>query len=186
MMSLKKLKTLRLRPDCTIKNQDEVHFSVESTKIRTWSLKGKRPVVKSYAGRKSVAYSGYVNPMTGELIVHKVSWFTYETVLQSLRDLIAIHPGDQKIVVVMDNAPWHKKAKRYIATMPECADIAERIEILSLPPYSPDLNPIERVWRIARREQTHNTFFPDLQTLTDKLDNYFARFRDPNSKLVTL
>lgn len=124
--------------------------------------------------------------MTGELIVHKVSWFTYETVLQSLRDLIAIHPGDQKIVVVMDNAPWHKKAKRYIATMPECADIAERIEILSLPPYSPDLNPIERVWRIARREQTHNTFFPDLQTLTDKLDNYFARFRDPNSKLVTL
>lgn len=96
--------------------------------------------------------------MTGELIVHKVSWFTYEAVLQSLRDLIAIHPGNKKIVVVMDNAPWHKKAKRYIATMPECADIAERIEIHSLPPYSPDLNPIERVWRIARREQTHNTF----------------------------
>lgn len=166
--------------------QDEVHFQLESTKTRMWAGKGKQPLVKSYAGRKSCAYSGYVNGSTGELVVNEMTWFNYETTIESIREFLKFRPEGRKVVLVMDNAPWHKKAIRLIRTDDAYLDIRERIEILSLPPYSPDLNPIERVWRITRREQTHNHFFEDRETLASRLVSYFKRFVEPNKKLALL
>lgn len=60
--------------------------------------------------------SVYGFPETGELIVTRPSWFNSETVIQSLRDFIAeanIAEG-KRAVLVIDNAPWHKKAFRLI------------------------------------------------------------------------
>ncbi len=58
----------------------------------------------------------------------------------------------------MDNAPWHKKAIRLIADehLDEYSDVFDKIEFIKLPPNSPDLNPIEQIWRITRRENTHH------------------------------
>lgn len=88
----------------------------------------------------------------------------------------------------MDNASWHRKAKRLIQTekVPEYADINESVTIISLPPYSPDLNPIEQVWRIARRENTHNVFFPDLAKLVHTMDQAFDAWTKPNKQLASL
>lgn len=122
-----------------------MHFQLESTKTRTWAKKGRQPVVKSYAGRKSCAYGGFVNPETGELFVEQMSWFTYETTTQLLRNFVASRDGAKKIVIVMDNAPWHKKTRRLIRDDESYSDLKERIEFIDLPPYSPDLNPIEKV-----------------------------------------
>ena len=72
----------------------------------------------------------------------------------------------------MDNAPWHKKTKRLICDecLPEYADILKNVVFIKLPPYSPDLNPIEQVWRITRRENTHNTFFASISILEMTID----------------
>ena len=61
----------------------------------------------------------------------------------------------------MDSAPWHKKTMRLVETekRPEYSDIRESVTFIKLPPYSLDLNPIEQVWRITRKENTHNVFF---------------------------
>lgn len=80
----------------------------------------------------------------------------------------------------MDNAPWHKKAKRLIETEEEYADIQNAVTIVSLPPYSPDLNPIEQVWRVTRREKTHNRYWSGLPKLTAVLDEWFGSFAEPN------
>ena len=58
--------------------------------------------------------------------------------------------------------------------------------LIFLPPYSPDLNPIEQVWRITRREVTHNTYFAYAQILEDTLDTHFTAYREPNDKLAAL
>ena len=60
------------------------------------------------------------------------------------------------------------------------------LDYLSLPPYSPDLNPIEQVWRIARREKTHNRYFPSKDVLKDTMDKYFEGFSKPNEQLKSL
>lgn len=168
--------------------QDEVHFQVTTSVTRKWVPKGSKPQVKSAPGRKSVAYSGYVVPSTGELIVTKSSWFNYETVIQAFRDFLQSYPTQKRIFLVLDNAPWHKKAVRLVQSeaLEEYQDIRDKLTLIFLPPYSPDLNPIEQCWRITRREVTHNSYFPDEFALGDSLDSYFAPFRKPNSKFASL
>ena len=105
----------------------------------------------SKPGNDSIAYSGFVIPETGELIVNKPGWFNYASVIQSFRDFLRDRPcpDGKKYCMILDNAPWHKKAIRLIWTEEgeEYSDIRNHMEYVSLPPYSPDLNPIEQVWR---------------------------------------
>ena len=170
--------------------QDEVHFQVTTSVTRKWVVKGSEPKVKSAPSRKSVSYSGYIVPKTGELIVTKPSWFNYETVIDSFRQLLKAYPvtDGKRIHLILDNAPWHKKAVRLVQTqaLPEYQDIHDKMTLIFLPPYSPDLNPIEQVWRITRREVTHNTYFANAQFLEDALDTHFAIYRQPNEKLASL
>ena len=95
---------------------------------------------------------------------------------------------NQRIYLILDNAPWHKKAVRLVQTeaLPEYQDIRDKMTLIFLPPYSPDLNPIEQVWRVTRREVTHNTYFANEKILEDTLDSYFAQLRNPNDKLSVL
>ena len=160
----------------------------ESTVTRAWYPKGSCPKVKSYPGHKSVAYSGFVIPETGELFITKTDWFNYETTITCIRKFLASHPVEdgKHLYIVMDNAPWHKKAKRLINEDGQYADIKEAATIISLPPYSPDLNPIEQVWRVTRREKTHNRFWETLEKLVGVLDNWFSTFKKPNGKLAAL
>lgn len=144
----------------------------------------------SKPGNNSIAYSGYLIPETGELIINKPGWFNYESVIQSIRDFLRIKPAPRgkKYCMILDNAPWHKKALRLIVDekRPEYSDIRKYVEFLSLPPYSPDLNPIEQVWRKTRREKTHNQYFPTLSDIICILDEYFEGFFNPNDELRTL
>ncbi len=153
-----------------------------------WYKKGSCPKVRSYPGRVSVAYSGFVIPRTGQLFVTKPERFTYETVIDSIRQFIDTlsFGSDKKVYLFMDNATWHTKAKRLIETDKDYEDIRSKIVIESIPPYSPDLNPIEQVWRVTRREKTHNRYFSGLPTLTSILDKWFTGFSVPNEKLLKL
>ena len=170
--------------------QDEVHFQVTTSVTRKWVVKGSEPKVKSAPSRKSVPYSGYIVPKTGELIVFKPSWFNYETVIESFRHFLQTYPiaDGKRAYLILDNAPWHNKAVRLVQTeaLPEYQDIRDKMILIFLPPYSPDLNPAEQVWRITRREVTHNTYFANAQVLEDTLDPYFAALRCPNEKLASL
>ncbi len=160
----------------------------ESTVTRQWYAKGSKPRVKSYPGRKSVAYSGFVVPETGELYVAKPDWFNYETTIDCIRQFISSYkiPAGKRLYIIMDNAPWHKKCKRLINDDEQYSDIKAAATIISLPPYSPDLNPIEQVWRITRREKTHNRFWESVEKLASTLDNWFSGFSRANTKLSSL
>ena len=90
--------------------------------------------------------------------------------------------------MVLDNAPWHKKAIRLIWTE-ECAeyqDIRDAMTYITLAPYSPDLNPIEQVWMITRKEMAHNRYFSVWKVLESTLDAYYSNFRQPNQKLKSM
>ena len=90
--------------------------------------------------------------------------------------------------MIMDNAPWHQKAKRLILDEENTwyQDIRDKIVFIKLPPYSPDLNPIEQIWRVTRREVTHNRFFQNIASLKANLDEYFVLFTKPNEKFRSL
>ena len=110
--------------------------------------------------------------------------------IDSFRQLLKNYPAadGKRIYLILDNAPWHKKAVRLVQTqaLPEYQDIRDKMTLIFLPPYSPDLNPTEQVWRITRREVTHNTYFANAHILEDTLDAHFAIYRQPNEKLASL
>ena len=155
-----------------------------------WYKKGSQPQVKSFPGRMKVSYSGFVNPETGTLFVTKPEKFNYLTTIDVIRAFLSAHPvpAGKKYALIMDNAPWHKKTARLVSdeALPEYADILESVVFIRLPPYSPDLNPIEQVWRITRRENTHNTFFASISALESTVDSAFAAWADPNAQLRSL
>ena len=101
-------------PNVHVVFQDEVHFQQTTSVARIWANKGSKPQVASAPNKKSVSLSGYVFPETGKLIINQSSWFNYESVIQSFRDFIvkANIPDGEKVALVIDNAPWHKKAYR--------------------------------------------------------------------------
>ena len=129
-------------------------------------------------------------PVNGVLFTAKPEKFNYATTIESIRSFLSAHPAPEgkKYVLVMDNAPWHKKTMRLIDTdqLSEYENIRNKVTFIKLPPYSPDLNPIEQVWRITRRENTHNEFFASLSTLEATVDSAFEAWSTPNDQLRTL
>ncbi len=170
--------------------QDEVHFQIQTTVTCGWFKKGSAPTVKSFPGRFKASYSGFVIPETGERFVTTPETFNYETTISSIREFLTAKPLPERkhYVLVMDNAPWHKKTLRLVDTEKQAdyTDISSKVSFLMLPSYSPDLNPIEQVWRITRKENTHNVFFPTLSALKETVNKAFKEWETPNYQLKSL
>ena len=138
--------------------------------------------------RSKASYIGFEMPGSGELHATKAERFDYAAMIGAIRSFLGSHPAPEgkKYVIIWDNAPYHKKAMKEIESGEECADIRESVIFLCLPPYSPDLNPIEQVWRITRRERTHNRFFRALSDLAEAVEEAFAAWSVPNEQLHRL
>ena len=136
MKTLKKLSEINRNTELIPVFQDEVHFQAQTTITRTWAERGSEPKVMSKPGKDKIAYSGFIIPKTGELVVTKPGWFNYESVIQSLRDFCQAKPCPEgkKYCLILDNAPWHKKAIRLIwkEQLKEYVDIREKMECLFL------------------------------------------------------
>lgn len=78
-----------------------------------------------------------------------------------LEELLKEYPG-RDILIIMDQAGWHKAKE---------LKVPESITLMFLPPYSPELNPVEKLWKWLRKEVTHNSLFETLEALMDALEN---------------
>ncbi|GAP71692.1 transposase [Candidatus Symbiothrix dinenymphae] len=88
----------------------------------------------------------------------------------------------KKLLLVLDNAKYHH-AK---ILQPWLESVSEVLELFFLPPYSPDLNAIEMLWKKTRRNVTHNHFFKSIELLRYELSLYWAKFKLPNADLMKL
>ena len=173
-------------PNATVWFQDEVHFNVQSTIQAMWADKGSRPTIKSNPKKDKAGYSGFVNPKTGQLIIFEVDVFNYETTLAALMKFSNKLSPNRKIYLAMDNASWHKKAKRIAQEDDFFCEILNRINFLDVPAYSPDLMPIECVWKLTRHEVTHNRYWPSLSALKAALEEYFGIYHNGSETLKQL
>ena len=157
---------------------------------RSWYPVGSIPIVGSAPGRSGVPLSGFVSIKTGETFICTTERFTWESTIAAIRSFLKSFTCKRghKIFMILDNASWHVKAKRLIRdeNNEEYADIRAKVTFLDIPPYSPDLNPIEQLWRKARREITHNRFFKNLGDLKAALANFFGKFVGPNEEITSL
>jgi transposase len=151
---------------------DETGIEGDPKPRRRWAEKGVVTTVP-YTGdhiRENVI--GAVCPATGELFCHVVPWVDSEWFGLFLKGLAettrARHQAGQRIVLILDNASWHK-----VQSLPK-----EHIEILYLPPYSPDFNPIEHVWLVLKTWWFNNHHCNTHEELAARVDLALRSFFD--------
>src|SRR5438552_345138 len=88
----------------------------------------------------------------------------------------------RRVIVISDNAKYHHACLHKEWREQQAPDFA----LDYLPPYSPELNPIERVWKRTRRNCVHNVYFPTLRALVEKVERQFERWSEPNDELARL
>jgi len=161
---------------------DEAFFRRESTITRSWYPRGHKAQVNCQVTKEKVGVCGAVNPRDGRLLSLIFDGFDSDTFTYYLKWLIRKFKTRKKIVLVLDNASSHKSNK--VTEFVE--KHRKRLELLFLPPYSPELNPVERVWKNLRYRVTHNIFFENLTALENAVIEYLKEHAKPNKQLTSL
>lgn len=164
---------------------DEVHFQQHGSRCRMWvPPEVKDPILFHAPTRKSVGYFAAVRLRDGKLLCRReTSRFNAVTFLEFLimfRRLSA--SKSRRVVVISDNANYH----RAVYHQPWRQQHAERFALDFLPPYSPELNPIERVWKLTRRLCLHNRYFQELNHVITAVEDQFTKWAGPNDTLRRL
>jgi len=129
-----------------------------------------------------VGICGTVNTSNGKLFSLLFDGFDSDTFIYYLKWLIKEKETKKKLLLIVDNSSTHK-SKKVIKFL---ENKKHKIELLFLPPYSPDLNPIERVWKHIRYNVTHNIFFKNYKALENSITQYLKKLSEPNEKLTSL
>jgi transposase len=137
---------------------DEARFGQQGTLTNKWARKGSRPTAVKQTRYEWVYLYAAVEPASGEavaLLMPVVNIATFETFLQ---ELSAKLQPDEHAVLIMDQAGWHTSKR---VTVPE------NITVLLLPPYSPELNPVENLWHYIKSHYLSNRAYEDYEALLD-------------------
>lgn len=148
--------------------QDEAYFCRVSVPKYCWAAKGVRPIIHSQRVAQGIEVFGAVEPETGgffynvtdkERPVVKEKGEKSRLMNDFMQKLCDKYPNDL-IVLVCDNAGWHKS---------QYTETPERLTLLHIPPYTPEMNPIEQLWREIRTSGFHNKYFKTIEKTETKL-----------------
>ena len=157
----------------------------------TLGVKGHRPVVGTRGCKDLLYVPVVVNIVSGVLHANtpespaRAKAKTGESKARRMQEAFAAHlrhvarsypaEGHERVVLIIDNAPWHrgKPIDEALAEHPHP-------EFKRLPSYGPQLNVIERFWKLLRRRATHNRYFESLGDLKRSIRaslSYYQRVR---------
>lgn len=139
--------------------QDEGRFGRLSRPARCWAPKGVRPVVKNRLVREYTYAFAAITPTDGVMDSLILPFVNAETMGLFLQVVAERHP-EEFILMVLDGAGWHIAGDLVVPT---------NMRLLFLPPYSPELNPVEHLWDHLREKHFANRLFQSMKTVTDRL-----------------
>src|SRR5262249_38337691 len=132
--------------------EDEMSLATQGTVHQTWARIAKTPSAPTFGRYKGVKTFGLISSSAFRYRV-QTAYFTQETFLTFLRDFRSAIDGF--LIVIIDGAPYHKGA-----VVKDFLEIyRDNFSLYYLPSYSPDLNPQEHVWRVFRKQESHNRSF---------------------------
>jgi len=133
---------------------DAVHPIHNSLASYGWIKRGQEKNLKTNTGRTRLNIHGAMNAETYETtIVSSESNVNTDSTLDLLGYLEELYPLAATIYVILDNAKYHysKEVQEWIKT--------SRVKLVFLPPYSPELNLIERLWRVFKKKILYNQYY---------------------------
>lgn len=153
---------------------DEASFGRISDPTYCWCPCGIRPVVPRHRVREYVYAFGAVDPIGGDdyfMISPKCNtdWTS------KFLELLSAEYSNDYILLCGDGAPWHKSGGLIIP---------DNIELFFIPPYTPEMNPTEQIWKEVRKSGFKNTAFSTLDKVVDKLSDILGNVKNELVKSV--
>ena len=178
-------------------SQDEARFPMVPTLVRALGVKGHRLLVGTRDNKDLVYAFAAMNLHDGRLTTrllvseekNRRRYGTNKTrhlqqaFARHLRDVARAYPPTRyrRVVLTIDNAPWH-------AGKPIAVVLAQHphLELYRLPSYSPQLNVVERLWKVLRRRATHNRLFDGVAQLRRALRASLGYFQTLRARILSL
>jgi len=158
---LERLKAYLLDDDIDIWYLDEMGIEGDPRPRRRWAQKGAKIRVPYYGEHLRMNVTGLISPRTGQFyaleFTHSDSEVFQVFLDHANQDVKRERPRN---IIICDNAAWHKKKSLQWGAF----------EPVFLPPYSPDLNPIERLWLLIKAEWFTDFFAKTRQQLLERID----------------
>ena len=157
-INLEEIKLVRPNKPVRIMFQDEAGFGRINTPKYCWT-DGNRPSVPCHHIREYRYVFGAIDPCTGDdyfLVTPLCNTVCMNLFLEGLSKQYA----DEEVLVICDGAAWHKSGT---------LEVPENIHLFHIPPYTPEMNPIEQVWREIRTRGFKNEVFNSLEDVINRL-----------------
>ncbi|MBU4481706.1 IS630 family transposase [Patescibacteria group bacterium] len=137
---------------------DEARITWEAEIRRAWLKKNEKTIIKVHRSNEYQNYFGALNLKNKKARTIKLSWQDTEEIIKALEELSMSYP-DKKICLIWDNARWHKS--KQLREKLKKNNSLKHIHLINFPPYAPDVNPEEHVWKFGKdmlANQTLNSF----------------------------
>jgi len=178
-------------------SQDEARFPMVPTLTATLGVKGHRPVVGTRDSKDVLYVFAVLNLISGAIHSNTLESLQaanrksdqsktrrmQRAFAEHLRHVGRMYPASQhdRVVLTIDNAPWHRGP-----LINEALKDNPHLEFYRMPSYSPQLNVIERFWKVLRRRATHNRLFDTLTELKRSIRANLSYFQTVHKRLLTL
>jgi transposase len=178
-------------------SQDEARFQMVPTLAATLGVKGHRPVVGTRDCKDVLYVLGVLNLISGALHSNTLESLqadnrkSGESKTRRMQRAFAEHlrhvgrvyprPRHERVVLTIDNAPWHRGGP-----IDEALEDNPHLELYRMPSYSPQLNVIERFWKVLRRRATHNRLFDAIADLKRSIRANLSYFQTVRRRVLTL
>jgi transposase len=156
---------------------DGVHPTHQTRLAYGWIRKGHRKELPTTSAQKRMNILGALGLEDMSLFSQEFDTIDHEAVILFLKNLQIKMPNATAIHVILDSARYH--------TCPEVMDYVKtsRIRLHHLPPYSPNLNVIERCWKILHEHVTNNRYYPTFNAFADAILAFLTKTFPQNARL---
>lgn len=147
----------------------------------TWSLKGIKRPVNTFGNHAKVCVFGAVEPLKGMMFHMKFKNLQAPNFVRFLKHIRARRKG-MKVIAVLDGSQTHTadKVKEFLE------ENAGWLEVIWMPGYSPDLNPIEHFWSYMKSIVSSNYMFTKLKDMANAITDFFNRIRYSKGKIMSI
>jgi transposase len=175
------LKPLFQAPDTVVNFTDATHPTHNTQPHYGWIKKGQEKQIATNSARQRLNLQGAVSVGPNiKALIHPAETINSQSTIELYTKLLKQQPK-KKIVVICDNAPYHHS--RLLA---EWLNQHPRMSQKFLPPYSPNLNLIERLWKWMKKKVTATVYYPSFAEFIKAVLDLFARLPDYQQELKSL
>jgi len=156
--------------------QDEARFGRINPVKRCWVPKGVRPHVPAQIVREYTYAYAAVSPHDGVLDSLILPWVETGIMSLFLAEVGRRHPNE-RILMFVDGAGWHKSKDLLVPS---------NLRLLPIPPYSPQLNPVEHIWDEIREKGFANKVFDSLDAVEDQLVDELSKLEKNQQTVASI